>query len=126
MAELTKRDFQVINFQRSLTTKECFDEMSAVFRDDCPSLRTIERWYLQFKRKSFSLDDDLRPGRPIELSTPENVAAVDKAIKGDRRITYRQLEEHLKIPVSTLPTPANANPLHSAAEVRGVLLVPSS
>ncbi|PSN58300.1 hypothetical protein C0J52_00131 [Blattella germanica] len=76
--------------------------------------------------KSFSLDDDPRPGRPIELSTPENVAAIEKAIKGDRRITHRQLEEHLRIPVSTLPAPANANPLHSAAEVRGALLVLSS
>ena len=75
--------------------------MSAVFRDDRPSLRTIERWCLQFKRKAFSLDDDPCPGRPIELSTPENVAVVKKAIKGDRRITYRQLKEHLKIPVST-------------------------
>ncbi|PSN45171.1 hypothetical protein C0J52_03917 [Blattella germanica] len=60
-------------------------------RDDCPSLRTIERWYLQFKHKSLSLDDDPSPERPIELSTPENVAAVEKAMKGDRGITYRHV-----------------------------------
>ncbi|KAJ4434858.1 hypothetical protein ANN_23429 [Periplaneta americana] len=46
------------------------------------------------------LDDDLRPERPIEVTIPENVAAVQEAIEEDRRITHRQSEE-LNIFVST-------------------------
>ena len=50
----------------------------------------------------FSLDDDPRPGWPVEVSTPESVDAVQKAIKKDRRMTYRQFEELPNIHISTL------------------------
>ncbi|PSN35373.1 hypothetical protein C0J52_19274 [Blattella germanica] len=63
-------------------------------------MMTIEQWFLQFKRKSFSMDDDHRQGRPIEISTSENVAVVKKSIKEHKRIIYRQLEKLLKILVS--------------------------
>ena len=70
MAALAKRDFGVIfyyNFKRGLITKDCFEEMIAVLKNDFPSLRTIERKYLQFKRGLFPLDDDPRPGRSVEV-----------------------------------------------------------
>ena len=105
MAALVKHDFRVVfyyNFKRGLTTKDCFEEMIAVFKNDCLSLRTIERWYQQFKHGLFLLDDDPRPGQPVEVSTLESMAAVQKAIEEDQRMTYRQLEELLNIPVSTL------------------------
>ena len=96
MAALAKRDFLVIlyyNFKRGLTTKDCFEEMIAVFKKDCPSLQRIK----QFRRGSFSLNHEPRPGRPVEVSTPESEAAVQKEIEEDRRMTYRQLEELLNI-----------------------------
>ena len=105
MASLAKCDFRIIfyyNFKHSLTTKVCFVEIIAVFKNDCLSLRTIERWYQQFKHGLFLLDDDPRPGQPVEVSTLESMAAVQKAIEEDQRMTYRQLEELLNIPVSTL------------------------
>ena len=89
MAVFAKHDFRVFyyNFKHGLTTKDCFEEKIAVFKNDCPSLQTFERWYLQIKCWLFSQDDDSRPGRPVELSTPESVAAVQKAIEEDRRMT---------------------------------------
>ena len=49
----------------------------------------------------FSLDDDPRPGWPVEVSTPENIVAVQKAIEEDRRMIYTQLEELPNIHVLT-------------------------
>ena len=50
MATLTTRDFRAIisyNFPRGLRQQDCFKEMSELFSEDCPSVRTVERWYLQ-------------------------------------------------------------------------------
>lgn len=105
MTSLNKRDVRVIiyyNFKRGLSKQECFDEMCSVLGQEVPSVRTVERWYLQFKRGEFELDDDPRPGRPAEVQVPENITRVEKAIREDRRITYRQLEELLNIPISSL------------------------
>ena len=60
--------------------------MSEVFGENCPSVRTVERWYLQFRRGSFVLEDQLYIGRPPDVTTPESVDAIQKAITLNRRI----------------------------------------
>ena len=63
MATLTRRDFIAIiyyKFAHGLSKEECFIEMSEVFVEDCPSARIEERWYLQFRRGSFVLEDQPR------------------------------------------------------------------
>lgn len=76
--------------------------MCSILGQVVPSVRNVERWYLQFKRGDFELDDDPRPGKPAEIQVPENITRVEKAIRENRRITYHQLEELLNIPVSSL------------------------
>ncbi|KAK2580009.1 hypothetical protein KPH14_007665 [Odynerus spinipes] len=71
--------------------------MKDVFDDTCPSLGTIERWYLQFKRGVFSLEDDPRSGRPSDVVTPKNIELVREAIMKDQHITYQQLAQILNI-----------------------------
>ena len=95
MATLTIRDFRAIiyyNLARGLSKEECFREMSEVFGEDCPSVRTVEHWYLKFRRGNFVFEDQPHTGRPSDVATPELVDAVRKAITLNRRITYRQLE----------------------------------
>ena len=49
VATLTKRDFRRIIYYKSsrgLSKEDCFKDMSEVFSEDCPSVRTAERWYL--------------------------------------------------------------------------------
>ncbi|KAJ4434859.1 hypothetical protein ANN_23430 [Periplaneta americana] len=68
------------------------------------NMKDSEPWWakrhLLKTEKARVKDDDLRPERPIEVTIPENVAAVQEAIEEDRRITHRQSEE-LNIFVST-------------------------
>ena len=52
MATLTRRDFRAIiyyNFARGLSKEEYFKEMSEVFGEDCPSVRTVEQGVNHFK-----------------------------------------------------------------------------
>ena len=76
--------------------------MSEVFGEDCPAVRTLERWYLQCWQRSFVLEDEPHGGRPLDVASSESVDALQEAITLNRRITYRQLEELLHIPKSTL------------------------
>ena len=90
MATLTRRDFRAIiyyNFARGSSNEECFKEISEVFGEVCPSVRSVKRWYLQFRRGSFVLKDQPHAGRPSDVATPESVNAVRKAITLDRTIT---------------------------------------
>ena len=94
MTIFTRRHFRAIiyyNFSRRLGN----EEMLEMFGKDCPSVRTVERWYL---RGSFVLEDRSHTRRPSDVATPESVDAVWKAITLNRRIMYRQLEELLNIP----------------------------
>ena len=100
MADLTRRDLRVVilyNFKRCLSADDCANEIKSVFPEEAPSLSTIYRWYKQFEREDFNLSDDPRAVRPAETVTPQNIEAVRKLLKEDRRITYKQIEESLKI-----------------------------
>ena len=83
MATLTRRDFRVIiydNFSRGSSKADCFKEMSKVFGEDCPPVRTGERWYLQFWRGNFFLEFQSHTGCSSIVATPESVDVVRKAI----------------------------------------------
>ncbi|CAH1956819.1 unnamed protein product [Acanthoscelides obtectus] len=84
--ELNREHFRAIiyyNLQRQLSQQECLAELLSVFGNEAPHQSTISRWYGEFKR-----------GRVV---TQENVDAVRKLIIEDRHVTYREIEESLKI-----------------------------
>lgn len=82
---------------KGLTGKEIYDDMSKTLGEVCPSYATVKNWVASFKRGKISVEDDDRPGRPISVSTPENVNAVHDMILSDRRISIKQISETLKI-----------------------------
>jgi len=107
MESFTKREFRTIilyNFKRQLPDFECYNEMRGCFGDNSPSLRTIQRWYLQFRRGVLTLEDDPRSGRPHEAVTQNNIDAIRKLIEQDRHISYRMIEHILKISASAVHT----------------------
>jgi hypothetical protein len=58
----------------------------------------IKLWYSRFKDGREFVESDRRSGRPSTSRTPENVESVRAAIKENRRLTVRELEEDLGIP----------------------------
>lgn len=90
------------NFQRGLTRIQCFEEITSVFSDAAPCLRTVERWYLEFQRGHSSLSDKSCEGRPKTAMTQVNVDAVPQLIVEDRHVTYREIEASVGISGTTI------------------------
>lgn len=100
MEYFTRRDVRAIklyNFKRGLSPENCVEEMKNVFEDEAPSRSTVFRWYLQFQRGIYKLDDDVRTGRPSTAVSEENIIAVRKLLSDDRRITYEKIQRTLDI-----------------------------
>lgn len=68
-----------------------------MFQEKAPFRSSVYRWCKQLQRGVFSISDDSRPGRPAETVSLENIATVKKLIEVDTHITYKQVEETLKI-----------------------------
>jgi transposase len=103
------------NFARGLSVDQCLEEMAPALGDDCPHRTTVFRWYPEFQRGNFSLEDDSRSGSPASSVTEENVAAVRKMLESDKHVTHCQIEEWLAIPTSAIYTI-----LHDHLQVRKV------
>lgn len=63
--------------------------LCVIFGIGCPSERTCERWFSRFKSGDFSLEDEPRAGRPIELDSDKLLAIV----KSDPRLSTREMEK---------------------------------
>lgn len=126
MSTWSKVEYRAIlryNFARGLTVDECLAEMLPVLGEDCPHRTTIFRWYREFGRGNFELEDAPRSGRPASSVSQENIVAVRKLLEADRGVTYRQIEESLG-----LNAPTVHSILHNHLQVRKLctLWVPHS
>ena len=78
-SDLTKRDFRaliLILFKLQKTRLDIHETLVEHFPDVAPSLRTVERWYSEFKYGEFTFDDAPRTGRPNISNIDENVQLV--------------------------------------------------
>ena len=71
------------DFMRELTAEQSHDNLLETFGDQAPSKRTVERWYLEFKRDRTSLQVEPRSGRPSTAVTLNIVATVESLIRED-------------------------------------------
>ena len=88
------------NLGKSCT--ETIEMIQKAFVDESKGITQIKEWYKQFKNGRTSVDSGPRSGRPSLKTTPENIERVRLAIKGDRRLTVRELENDLGIPKTTV------------------------
>ena len=78
-------------YKKGLTSKAIHADMVSTLGDDAPSYATVKRWVGEFKRGRQSLEDDVRPGRPVTVATPEMVNKVHDIVMTDRRVTERYI-----------------------------------
>lgn len=77
--------------------RQIYDEMFAVYGDECPSYETVKLWKRQFRFGRISLDDDPRAGRPSTSTTDDKVAQVEQLVLQNRRITMSEIVLELGI-----------------------------
>lgn len=84
-------------FLKGLSGKEIFADMIETLGDQCPSYATIKNWVAEYKRGRSDVKDEHRPGRPISVTTPENIDSVHDMILENRRIGIKSIAEALHI-----------------------------
>ena len=83
----------VIRFLLAESVKSCeiLSRMQRQYGPSCMSRANFYKWVQAFKDGRESITDDLRSGRPVDVSTPEAVQAVEDLIKSDRRVTLGEI-----------------------------------
>ena len=80
----------------------CKVDFSAVIQkaygDAALSLTTIFEWHKLFWEGRESVKDDESSGRPTTSRTDDKIAAIDKMVKEDRKVTSRLIADTLGIP----------------------------
>lgn len=84
-------------FLKGLSGKEIYADMLDTLKDHCPSYATVKNWVAEFKRGRTDVKDEHRVGRPVSVSTFENVDSVHDMILDDRRIGLKYIAETLNI-----------------------------
>ena len=89
----------VIRFLLAENVKLCeiLSRMLRQYGPSCMSRANFYKWVQAFKDGRESITDDLRSGRPVDVSTPEAVQAVEDLIRSDRRVTLDEIATNLDI-----------------------------
>jgi len=80
----------------------------------------ISEWAKRFKEGRTSVDDDKRAGAPRTAVTRDNIAAVDLAIKQNRRISVLELSSNIGVSVGSIDTIIHEHLLYSKVTARWV------
>ncbi|XP_026327857.1 histone-lysine N-methyltransferase SETMAR-like, partial [Hyposmocoma kahamanoa] len=78
------------------------NEMETVYGDQCPGKTMIYKWHGLFKNGRESIEDDPRPGRPVEATTSDNVEKIEKFILEDARLKKKQLSALVGVSDTTI------------------------
>ena len=89
-------------FQLGKTSSETIQMVQKALGNECMSKTRIKEWYNRSKEGRTSVDSDSRSGRPSTTKTLDNIERVRVAIKGDPRLTVRELENDFGIPKTTV------------------------
>ena len=72
--------------------------LQKAYGDAALSRTTIFEWQKRFREARESVKYDECSGRPTTSRTDDNIAAVDKMVKEDRKVTSRLIADTLDIP----------------------------
>ena len=72
-------------------SKQIFNELCGIYGPQTISMRTVFRWIKAFKAGKFSIEDDIRPGRPKISVTKSNIAAVKIVVEQDARLSVKDI-----------------------------------
>ena len=81
--------------QLGKTPSEALGMLQKVYGDDTMSRSRVFVWCKRFKEGREDVEDDPRSGRPSTSRNEANVERVKQMVRGDRRLTVRQIADEL-------------------------------
>jgi hypothetical protein len=78
--------------------------MKNVYGTECMSRTGVFRWCSDFRHGPVRTADMPRPGQAHVAPTEESIAAVNFLVRGNRRITTREIADSLSVSKGTVDT----------------------
>ena len=70
---------------------EIYNDLTLAYPDSAPSYMTVCRWITRFKEGNKDLNDELRSGAPITVTTPANIKFIADLIEENPYIRHSSL-----------------------------------
>jgi hypothetical protein len=83
------------------TATETYEMLQQAFGETALSRSQTFEWYSRFKNGRTSIDDDPHTGRPSAARTNETVDHINAVIRGNRRLTIREIADELNVSFGT-------------------------
>jgi hypothetical protein len=77
------------------TSTETYEILQQAFGETALSRSKTFEWYSRFKNGRTSIDDNPHTGRPSTVRTNETDGRVNAVIRGNRRLTIREIADEL-------------------------------
>lgn len=105
MELLTKEQFRAyiyLEFRRGKSAADIYRQLQETGVEGIPSLPTVYRWHKEFQDAArTSLSDSQRPGRPVSVSSEENIAKVRQIVAGTPNISTSTIADLVGISKET-------------------------
>ena len=78
-------------FMKGKSPQETKEKLDKHYGESAPSIRTVYKWFQNFRCGHMSTSDAERSGCPVEATTPEIVDKIHDMVMDDRRVKVREI-----------------------------------
>ena len=96
------RAYFLVRYKLGKTVSEIHSDLVSTFPDSCPGFSTLKTWSREFRAGTFTLEKRTSSGRLRETRTTENIAAVERLVANNPRMTTRQVAAEVSLPPTTV------------------------
>jgi ABC-type dipeptide/oligopeptide/nickel transport system permease component len=91
---MNKGEFRVLiknYFMKCKLPQETKEKLDKHYGKSAPSIRTVYKWFQNFRSGHMGTSNAERSGCPVEATTPEIVDKIHDMIMDDRRVKVREI-----------------------------------
>lgn len=91
---MDEKEFRVVikhYFLKGKTPQTTKEKLDKHYGESAPSMRTVYKWFGNFRSGHMDTCDAERSGRPLEVTTPEIIDKIHDMVLEDRRVKVREI-----------------------------------